>query len=252
MSRLRLRLVPMVPTPTMLLPDVTRDAGSPNSILAGELSVPQATSSSSRRAEYLNGADVRDYRKPRREPRGQNVHHGLLAHRRRDQRLLDVAASHRSGLRVRRRGAHAFRISPPRWATCRPRSPTPPPCFNVTELRYQQYRRHDPRAACVYRSGHRSFRLPPIPPLDGSGTSVWIFPDRAEPHRQRRDERHAHRRSACAQHILAGRGRIGDIGTTAHVEGVILSATSITLRTGASVNGRLLAQTAVDIDSGTP
>ncbi|MEQ1526555.1 MAG: ice-binding family protein [Gallionella sp.] len=40
-----------------------------------------------------------------------------------------------------------------------------------------------------------------------------------------------------------------DIGTTAHMEGVILSQTSITLKTGASANSRLLAQTAVTLDS---
>ncbi len=39
------------------------------------------------------------------------------------------------------------------------------------------------------------------------------------------------------------------IGTTAHFEGTILSMTGITLQTGASVNGRLLAQTAVILDS---
>lgn len=42
-----------------------------------------------------------------------------------------------------------------------------------------------------------------------------------------------------------------DLGTTAHLEGVILGQTSITLRTGASVNGRLLAQTAVTLDGST-
>jgi hypothetical protein len=42
-----------------------------------------------------------------------------------------------------------------------------------------------------------------------------------------------------------------DLGTTAHLEGVILSQTSVTLRTGASVNGRLLAQTSVDVDTST-
>jgi hypothetical protein len=40
-----------------------------------------------------------------------------------------------------------------------------------------------------------------------------------------------------------------NIGTTAHMEGVVLSQTAITLATGASVNGRLLAQTAVTLDS---
>jgi hypothetical protein len=42
-----------------------------------------------------------------------------------------------------------------------------------------------------------------------------------------------------------------DVGTTAHFEGVILTQTSVTLRTGASIDGRLLAQTAVDIDAAT-
>jgi hypothetical protein len=40
-----------------------------------------------------------------------------------------------------------------------------------------------------------------------------------------------------------------EVGTTAHIEGVILTRTSVTLRTGASIRGRLLAQTAVSIDS---
>jgi len=39
------------------------------------------------------------------------------------------------------------------------------------------------------------------------------------------------------------------LGTTAHGEGVILGETSIALQTGASINGRLLAQTAVTLAS---
>jgi methionine-rich copper-binding protein CopC len=39
------------------------------------------------------------------------------------------------------------------------------------------------------------------------------------------------------------------LGTTSHFEGIILSKTGITFQTGASVNGRLLAQTAVILDS---
>ena len=38
------------------------------------------------------------------------------------------------------------------------------------------------------------------------------------------------------------------IGPTAHFEGVTLSKTLIALQTGASANGRLLAQTAVTLD----
>jgi Ice-binding-like/Bacterial Ig-like domain len=40
-------------------------------------------------------------------------------------------------------------------------------------------------------------------------------------------------------------------GTTSHVEGVVLSMTGITFQTGASMNGRALAQTAVILDSNT-
>ena len=39
-----------------------------------------------------------------------------------------------------------------------------------------------------------------------------------------------------------------EIGTASHFEGVVLCQTDINLRTGASVNGRLLAQTAVNLD----
>lgn len=39
------------------------------------------------------------------------------------------------------------------------------------------------------------------------------------------------------------------LGTTAHFEGVLLSQTGIHLNTGASINGRLLAQTAVTLDA---
>jgi hypothetical protein len=41
------------------------------------------------------------------------------------------------------------------------------------------------------------------------------------------------------------------IGTYAHFEGVILSKTMIAVNTGASVNGRLLAQTAVTLQMNT-
>jgi hypothetical protein len=38
------------------------------------------------------------------------------------------------------------------------------------------------------------------------------------------------------------------LGTTSHFEGIILSMTGITFQTGASMNGRALAQTAVILD----
>lgn len=41
------------------------------------------------------------------------------------------------------------------------------------------------------------------------------------------------------------------LGTTSHFEGILLSMTGITLQTGASLNGRALAQTAVILDANT-
>lgn len=38
-----------------------------------------------------------------------------------------------------------------------------------------------------------------------------------------------------------------DFGTATHLEGVVLTSTSIALKAGASVNGRLLAQTAITL-----
>ena len=42
-----------------------------------------------------------------------------------------------------------------------------------------------------------------------------------------------------------------DLGTTSHFEGIVLCQTMINLRTGASIAGRLMAQTAVNLDSST-
>ena len=41
------------------------------------------------------------------------------------------------------------------------------------------------------------------------------------------------------------------LGTTSHFEGIILGMTGINLKTGASINGRLLAQTAVTLEQNT-
>jgi len=42
-----------------------------------------------------------------------------------------------------------------------------------------------------------------------------------------------------------------DLGSTSHFEGIVLTATAITLQTGASINGRLFSQTAVNLDGST-
>ena len=41
------------------------------------------------------------------------------------------------------------------------------------------------------------------------------------------------------------------LGTTSHFEGIILGATGINMQTGASINGRMLAQTAVTLQMNT-
>ena len=54
---------------------------------------------------------------------------------------------------------------------------------------------------------------------------------------------------ALPKNIFWQSGGVVSLGTTAHFEGVVLSASSITLGTGASANSRLLAQTAVSLDT---
>jgi len=45
-------------------------------------------------------------------------------------------------------------------------------------------------------------------------------------------------------------GGVGvDVGTTSHFEGIILSQAAINLQTGASINGKMLSQTAVTLDA---
>lgn len=86
--------------------------------------------------------------------------------------------------------------------------------------------------------------------LNGSATDVWIF------------QVAQNLEIASATAIVMSGGSlpqnvywqvtgIVDVGTTASFQGNVLGATGITLRTGATVQGRLLAQTAVALDSST-
>ena len=84
--------------------------------------------------------------------------------------------------------------------------------------------------------------------LSGSATDVWIF-QVAGNVTQASATRVTLAGGALAKNIfwqVAGGSGV-TIGTTAHFEGIILSATAINLRTGASANSRLLAQTAVNL-----
>ena len=101
----------------------------------------------------------------------------------------------------------------------------------------------------VYRWG-TGLLIPANITLSGSATDVWIFQVAGDL-----------TLASGARVTLAGGARpenvywqvsgLADLGTTSHCEGTILSKTSITLRTGATVNGRLLAQTAITLDGAT-
>jgi hypothetical protein len=84
--------------------------------------------------------------------------------------------------------------------------------------------------------------------ISGNATDVWIFQISGDLST-----------SSAINVVLSGGALAKNIfwqvagqvtlGTTTHFEGIILSKTGITLQTAASVNGRLLAQTAVVLDA---
>jgi hypothetical protein len=86
--------------------------------------------------------------------------------------------------------------------------------------------------------------------LEGAPNDVWIFQISGDL-----------TMSAAKSMILQGGARPKNIfwqvagavtvGTTSHAEGIMLGKTAINFATGASINGRLLAQTAVSLDSTT-
>ena len=92
--------------------------------------------------------------------------------------------------------------------------------------------------------------LPTDVTISGSATDVWIF------------QIAGNLTEGSAVHITLAGGALArnifwqvagqvTLGTTSHFEGVILSMTGITLQTGASFNGRALAQSAVVLDANT-
>jgi hypothetical protein len=104
-------------------------------------------------------------------------------------------------------------------------------------------------SAGVYQWG-TSVLIPTDVTLNGSATAVWIF----------QIAQNLTLSSAVQVHLTGGAlaknvfwqvaGSV-ELGTTSHIEGVVLCQTMINLRTGASITGRLLAQTAVTLDAST-
>ena len=84
--------------------------------------------------------------------------------------------------------------------------------------------------------------------LKGGPNDVWIF-QIAGGLTQAAATRVNLMGGALAKNIFWQVTGVASMGATAHLEGVVLSHTAITLVTGASVNGRLLAQTDVTLQS---
>lgn len=86
--------------------------------------------------------------------------------------------------------------------------------------------------------------------LSGSATDVWIF-EIAEDLTVGSAVNVFLSGGARAKNVFWQVSGSTTIGTTSHFEGIILCQTAITMRTGASLNGRLLAQSAVVLDTNT-
>lgn len=86
--------------------------------------------------------------------------------------------------------------------------------------------------------------------LNGSATDVWIM-QIAGGLTMASAKRVVLTGGALASNVFWQVAGAVTVGTTAHIEGQVLSQTGITMRTGSSANGRLLAQTAVTLSSAT-
>lgn len=101
----------------------------------------------------------------------------------------------------------------------------------------------------VYKWG-TGLLIPTDIALDGSATDVWIF-QVAQSLTISNGVNVALTGGAVSKNVFWQVAGSVDIGTTAHVEGVILTHTSLMMHTGSSINGRLMAQTAVTIAGAT-
>ena len=98
----------------------------------------------------------------------------------------------------------------------------------------------------VYKWG-TGLLIPTDVTLAGTATDVWIF-QIAQNLTMSSGTKILLAGGAQPKNIFWQVAGLVDLGTTAHFEGVVMTQTSVTLRTGASINGRLLAQTAVNLD----
>ncbi|MBL8941490.1 MAG: DUF3494 domain-containing protein [Myxococcales bacterium] len=101
----------------------------------------------------------------------------------------------------------------------------------------------------VYRWG-TGLLVPTDLTLEGSATDVWIF-QIAEDLTVSNGTDVVLAGGALPEHVFWQVGGLFDLGTTAHLAGTVMTQTSARLGTGASVDGRLFAQTAVVLDGNT-
>lgn len=101
----------------------------------------------------------------------------------------------------------------------------------------------------VYRWG-TGLLIPTDVTLAGSSSEVWIFQIAGNLTMESGTQILLSGGASAANVYWQVSGFV-DLGTTAHCEGTVLAHTAITLRTGASVRGRLFAQTAVNLDAST-
>ena len=86
--------------------------------------------------------------------------------------------------------------------------------------------------------------------LEGGADDVWIFQVSGDL-KLSADQAMVLSGGAAPTNIFWQVAGAVDLGATSHAEGIVLSKTGIKLQTGASINGRLLAQTAVTLASAT-
>ena len=101
----------------------------------------------------------------------------------------------------------------------------------------------------VYKWG-TGVLIPSDVTLQGTAADVWIF-QIAQDLTMATSAKIILTGGALSKNIFWQVSGLVDLGATAHCEGVVLTKTSITLRTGASINGRLFAQTAANLDGST-
>jgi hypothetical protein len=89
-------------------------------------------------------------------------------------------------------------------------------------------------------------QIPTAVTLSGGPDDVWIFQIAGNLNLSNGIAVHLSG-GAQAKNIFWQVAGLASLGTTSHIEGIILSKTMIAMQTGASINGRLYAQTAVTL-----